>query len=183
MAEVLNVAIVMALLLTLCLAVPLLTQGVTNTWYRANNQYLIGPMVNAALIYGAFRFKKGLNVVAIVLVPSICMATLGLLGVNAVFMMYMIPCLWLGNIAIVCAFRFLKRYSIAAVVGITAKVTCVFGGFLILRSFGVFPTAVAEQLFTMMGMVQIITATCGALLAYGAVKISAGRQLARQQGG
>ena len=177
-AEVVSVAVVAVLLLVLCLVLPIAMQNVQSTWYKANNQFLIGPVVNAALIYSALRFKKAYNVIGVVLLPSISVAILGAIGINAIFMMYMIPCIWLGNMAIFSSFRYLfrnvkrdsVRYAITAVIGIGLKVALIFGGFLILRSFGVFPGPVAENLFLMMGVVQLITAACGAILAFGVIK-------------
>lgn len=179
-AEVINVAVVVTLLLALCLVLPIAMQNVQSSWYKANNQYLIGPMVNAALIYAALRFKKTYSVVGVVLLPSISVAILGAIGINAVFMMYMIPCIWLGNMAIFSSFRYLfrnmkgesVRYAVASVIGIGLKVALIFGGFLILRSLGVFPTPVAANLFRVMGIVQLITATCGAVVAFGVIKTS-----------
>lgn len=176
--EIINVAIVAALLLTLCLVVPLATQNVTNTWYKANNQYILGPVVNAALIYAALRFKKVYNVIGVVLLPSISVAILGAIGINAVFMMYMIPFIWLGNMTIFISFRYLfrniknssARYAITAIIGIGLKVAIIFVGFVVLRSCGVFPTPIAQKLYVMMGVVQLITATCGAVVAFGVIK-------------
>jgi len=167
-AEVISVAAIASLLLVLCLAMPIVAPNV------ASNQYLIGPMVNAALIYSGLRFKKLYNVIGIVLVPSVCVAILGALGINAIFMMYMIPFIWLGNMAIVLSFRFLsrRRYHTKAIIGVGLKVAIIFCGFLVLQSLGAFPTPVAERLYTMMGVVQLITATCGAVIAYGAIKVT-----------
>jgi len=189
-AEVITLAAVISLLLVLCLALPIATQNVTNNWYKNYNQYLIGPVVNASLIYAGLRLKKFYNVFGIVLLPSVCAATLGLIGINAVFLLYMVPIIWLGNMAIVLSFRFSfrntsglmrnksMRFSLASVLGIGLKVTIIFCGFLILQNFGVFPTPVAEKLYTMMGVVQLITATSGAIVAFGLIKlIPAKRQL------
>jgi len=170
--EIITITAIIAVLLVLCLALPLLTQNVTTGWYRQYNQYIIGPLVNAALIFSALRLKKAYSVLPVVLVPSLCAATLGLIGISAVFMLYMVPLIWLGNMAITLSFRYLfKNYIAKATLGITLKVAIIFCGFLILRSFEVFPTPVAEMLFTMMGMVQLITATVGAIIAYGVVKL------------
>jgi len=177
--EIITVAVVTGLLLVLCLGLPVFTQNVTSTWYRNYNQYLIGPLVNAALIYSGLRFKKVYNVIGVILMPSICVAVLGLIGINAIFMIYMIPFIWLGNMAIVFSFRLMfrknknktVRYVITAILGVGLKVSIIFCAFLVLRSFGVFPGPVAERLYTMMGVVQFITATCGAVIAFGAVRL------------
>ena len=190
-AEVINVTAVVGLLLLLCLAMPIVTQQfLAGTWYAQNNQFIIGPMVNAALIYSALRFRKTYNTVGIVLLPSVCTALLGLIGIQAIFLMYMIPFIWVGNMALVLSFRLMfnkqtgftsqnrsaqhayttTRYTIAAILGVLLKVGCIFGGFLLMNSLGVFPTPVAANLWTMMGIVQLITATAGAIIVYGAIR-------------
>jgi len=177
--EAITITALVAILLTVCLALPLVMQNTTITWYANYNQYIIGPAVNAALIYSVLRLKKLHNVVGIVLLPSICAALLGAIGINAVFLLYMIPFIWVGNMAIVLSFRFLfrntknaeVRYVMSAIIGIASKVAIIFAGFLIMRAFGVFPTPVAERLYTMMGVVQLITATIGAVIAYAVVKL------------
>jgi len=101
--------------------------------------------------------------------------------------MYLVPFLWLGNMAIVFAFRTLAkqgvwgryapksasaRFALASAIGIALKVSIIFGGFLTLRALGAFPAPVASQLFIMMGMVQILTATLGCAIAFAAVKLA-----------
>ena len=170
-AEVINVTAVVGFLLLLCLAMPIVTREfLAGSWYAQNNQFIIGPMVNATLIYGALRFRKTYNTVGIVLLPSICTALLGLIGIQAIFLMYMIPFIWLGNMALVLSFRKITRYTVASIVGVLLKVSFIFGGFLLMNSFGVFPGPVATNLWTMMGIVQLITATAGAIIVYGTIK-------------
>jgi len=186
-AEVITIATIMGLLLAVCLVLPIATQNVTSTWYKNYNQYPIGIVVNISLIYSGLRLRKLYNVIGIVLLPSICAATLGLIGINAVSLLYMVPFIWLGNMTIVLSFRFLfrngkikidlmnkksVRYVIASVLGIGLKVSIIFLGFLILRSLGAFPTLIAEKLYTMMGIVQLITATSGAIIAFGMIKLT-----------
>ncbi|MCL2621411.1 MAG: hypothetical protein FWD32_00015 [Firmicutes bacterium] len=174
-SEVISLAVAIGLLLLLCFILPVMTQNTTHTWYRANNQYIIGPAVNGVLIYSALRMKKFYNIIGVVLLPSLCAVALGILGINAIFMLYMVPIIWVGNMAIVCSFRLVfhkiltnntSRYIAAALLGITLKVAVIFIGFLILRDFGLFPNTVASTLYSMMGVMQFVTATFGAALAF-----------------
>jgi hypothetical protein len=177
-AEVLNLAAVVTLLLTLCLVVPLLAGGAAAGPF---NQFIIGPLVNAALIYSGVRLRRAANLLLVATLPGAAAIALGVLGINAVFMLYMVAFIWAGNLALAFSFRAFAKsgYTVAAVFGITAKVALIFGGFLILRACGAFPTPVAETMFSMMGAVQFLTATLGAALAYPAISASATRRTGR----
>jgi len=177
--EVISITIVLGILLLLTFVIPLATQNVSNSWYKNNNQYLIGPVVNTMLIYSGVRFKKVYNMMAVIMLPSLSAISLYLLGVNAIFLLYMVAFIWLGNAAISLSFRlsFRKantagsvRYGVTAVIGILAKAALIFGGFLVLKDFNVFPTPVAEKLSVMMGVTQLITAAIGAVIAFIVIK-------------
>ena len=60
-----------------------------------------------------------------------------------------------------------KRYNywIASIVGIICKVLIIFGFFMILKSFGVFPEKIVLNLQKAMSIMQLITATIGCILA------------------
>jgi len=172
--EVLDIAIVGALLLVACLIVPLSLLGAPKT-VTTNAQYFVGPTVNCARVFAAIRFRGKIKIATLICVPSVCTILLGLLPGATLYAVFMVPAIWLGNGALVLIFRALyraKRANYISTAGIAIAVKCaiIFGGYLLLRSFGAFPTPVAAVLFTTFGLMQIITATIGCALAYAAIK-------------
>jgi len=173
--EVLDIALVSALLLVACIIVPLSLLGAPKT-ITANAQWFVGPSVNCALVYAAIRFHGRVKVATLICAPSICTMLLGLVPGASIYALMMIPAIWLGNGALVLIFRALYRAKKAnfistATVAIAVKCALIFCGFLLLRSLGAFPTPVAIALFTTMGIMQIFTATIGCTVAYAAVKV------------
>jgi predicted membrane-bound spermidine synthase len=88
----------------------------------------------------------------------------------------MIPAIWLGNFAIIYAYKMIllskkKNYFLAGVVGIIVKVAIIFGIFNIIKAFGVFPEKLVTNLQTAMGATQAITATIGMFIAFVIYKI------------
>jgi len=89
----------------------------------------------------------------------------------SVFMVYMIPAIWLGNFAIVYLYKLLLlnknlNYFLTGIVAITIKVGIIFLGFSILNAFGVFPPKMVQNLQNAMSWTQAITATAGVLISY-----------------
>ena len=94
----------------------------------------------------------------------------------SVFMVYMIPAIWVGNFALVYAYKKIlvqknKNYFIAGIVGIVIKVAIIFGAFGILNLMGIFPRKLVTNLQTAMGMTQGITATVGMIIAFVIYKL------------
>ncbi len=135
----------------------------------AHPQLLVGTLVNGALILGA------LNVRAYRLLPIIVMPSLGVLaaglifGPLTVFLVYMIPFIWAGNLIIVYAFKYLylsKRISrwLTLVAGALAKSGFLFFSALTLFALDIVPV----QLLIAMGPVQLLTAVSGGIVAFAA---------------
>lgn len=141
-----------------------------------NSQYVVGAIVNTALIVAAINVKGIKNIIALVTVPSISALTSGLvLNMASIFTVYMIPAIWLGNFAIIYAIKYLYlklklNYIIAASVGILAKVAIIFAGFNLLTILVTIPEPVVAVLSTAMGVNQLITALIGSVIAYGLTK-------------
>jgi|GEM_PF-720459 len=183
----------------LCFAMPLIIRTFNpQSFFAQNHQFFVGPAVNTALVLAAIKVRGHTKILSIVLLPSISSIVLGLwFAVGSQFMLYMIPAIWLGNMALVLAFKLLYnrgiknsepkqlpknstltakikyielRFMIASIIGIGAKVGVIFGIYAILRAFGVFPPPVASAMWTVMGVNQLITATIGCVIAYGVVK-------------
>ncbi len=136
------------------------------------SQLIIGSIVNASLIVTAMNLKGWAKILGVVTMPSISTILGGYVFKTAsVFMVYMIPAIWIGNFALVYAYKKIlvqknKNYFLAGIVGIVIKVAIIFGAFNILKAIGIFPPKLITNLQTAMGMVQAITATVGMIIAF-----------------
>ena len=170
--EVIEVLAISAMLIVFCLALPILLFGKS---LPIENQLLIGPMVNCALIFGALNFRGVTKNVGVICAPSVLAVSVGLIGFMGVYAMYMIPAIWLGNVALVLSFKFFHvhkkvNFVATATIAIVAKVALIFGGFQLLVLMGAIPTGPAGAMVLGMGLYQLITATVGSVLAFGVVK-------------
>lgn len=89
----------------------------------------------------------------------------------SVYMVYMIPAIWLGNFAIVYLYKALLlnkkiNYFITGIISIAVKVGIIFLGFNILKLFGVFPPKMVQNLQNAMSWTQALTATIGMFITY-----------------
>lgn len=136
-----------------------------------NSQFIVGSIVNIALIISAINIKGWKKIAAVVTMPSISTILSGYVFKSAsVYMVYMIPAIWLGNFALIYAYKYLmlskkQNYFLAGIVGIIAKVAIIYGIFSLLGVFGVFPVKVANTLSVAMGSTQVITATIGMIIS------------------
>lgn len=141
------------------------------------SQLIIGSMVNASLIVTAMNLKGWAKILGVVTMPSISTILGGYVFKTAsVFMVYMIPAIWVGNFALVYVYKKIlvqknKNYFIAGIVGIVIKVAIIFGAFGILNLLGIFPQKLVTNLQTAMGMTQGITATVGMIIAFVIYKL------------
>jgi hypothetical protein len=142
-----------------------------------NSQIIIGSIVNTVLIMTAINLKGPVKILGIVTMPSISTILSGyVFNTASVYMVYMIPAIWIGNFAIIYAYKMIllskkKKYFLAGVVGIIVKVAIIFGIFNIIKAFGVFPEKLVANLQTAMGATQAITATIGMFIAFVIYKI------------
>ncbi len=143
---------------SLALAIPLMIPS---------PQLITGPLVNAMLILSALHVR-GLKSYIPAIIPSIIAYGLGmLLGSNTPFIIYLMPFIWLGNFALITIYKYslpnttgkwIKTMSISAVL----KTITIFTGTLIIANHVHLP----EQIYTVFGYMQIITALLGGFLAY-----------------
>ena len=144
------------------------TQSIVTT----NSQIIVGSIVNTALIVSAMNIKGWKKIVGIVTMPSISTIVSGYVFKTAsVYMVYMIPAIWLGNFALIYAYKRLmieknKNYFLAGIIGIIVKVFIIFGCFQLLNIFGIFPTKIISNLQVAMGFTQLVTATIGMLISF-----------------
>ena len=110
-----------------------------------NSQIIIGTIVNIALITAAINLKGWAKIIGVVTMPSIATILGGyVFGTASTYMVYMIPAIWLGNFALIYAYKFImlgknKNYFLAGFVGVIVKVAIIFAFFEILNAFGIFP--------------------------------------------
>ena len=130
-------------------------------------QLLTGAVVNMFLILAAMRLR-GWKVLPVVLLPSAAAFLNGMVfGPMTIFLLYLMPAIWLGNFLLVYLFKTLnieKKINYWATLGIAtiAKTALIFAGTLLLSNFGIIPAA----LLTAMGIMQIATALIGGVGAF-----------------
>jgi hypothetical protein len=142
-----------------------------------NSQIIVGSIVNTALIITALNLKGWSKTVFVVTMPSVSTILSGYVFKSASpLMTYMIPAIWVGNFLLVFSYKYIvalkeKKYFLGALVGIISKVIVIFGFFMILKAFGVFPEKVAVNLQKAMGLIQLITASIGSIIAFVIYKL------------
>lgn len=138
----------------------------------SNSQFVIGSVVNCALVMTALNLNGWAKVAGVITMPSISAILSGYVFHTASpYMVWMIPAIWIGNFALVYAYKFVmllkgKKYFMASIVGIITKVVVIACGFMLLKTFGVFPEKLISTLQIAMTSTQFITATIGASLAF-----------------
>lgn len=142
-----------------------------------NSQLIIGSIVNTVLVVSALNLKGWSKIIPIVTMPSISTILSGYVFKSAsVYMVYMIPAIWIGNFMLIVAFKYImlsnkKNYFLASLVGVICKVAVIFGFFIVLKAFNVFPEKLVSNLQNAMSIIQLITATIGCIIGYGIYKI------------
>lgn len=183
------------ILFLIALLVPTFLGGVLDNVFgeasviATNSQLIIGSIVNSALVIAALNVKGVQKIVGLITMPSISTILSGYVFKTAsVYMVYMIPAIWIGNFALVYIYKLLvvnkkRNYWLTGVIGITTKVAIIFGLFSILRLLNIFPNKLAAILQVNMGITQAITATIGTGISYIVYKISNLREANNIQGG
>jgi hypothetical protein len=76
-------------------------------------QFLVGVLVNMALVRGAMTLSNK-KLIPLVFLPSLAVIARGLIfGPFTVFLLYLLPFIWLGNIILISAIRKLKNKNIS----------------------------------------------------------------------
>lgn len=137
-----------------------------------NSQIIVGSIVNTALIICAINIKGWKKIIGVVTMPSLSTVLSGyVFGTASVYMVYMIPAIWLGNLALIYFYKLVmlekeKNYFLAGVLGIIVKVLVIFSFFELLNLFKIFPSKLVTNLQTAMGFTQLITASIGMIIAF-----------------
>ncbi len=131
-------------------------------------QMLTGTLVNALLIMAALHFR-GWKAAPIVILPSIGAVLGGMLfGPFTIFIVYMMPVIWIGNFVLVYLFKYLHmtmnlNYWAALGGSALAKSALLFGAAFLLVNASVIPAV----FLTAMGVLQLGTAIAGGIVAFG----------------
>ena len=147
------------------------TFGATSA-ITANSQIIVGSIVNTALIMSALNLKGWSKILGVITMPSISTILSGYVFQSASpYMVWMIPAIWLGNFALIYAYKFImlskeKNYFLAGIVGIVAKVAIIAISFMIIKGFGIFPEKLVNTLQTAMTTTQLVTACIGAIISF-----------------
>lgn len=171
------------LIYLIALIVPTFLGEILKSIFPANSivvtksQLIIGSIVNTSLIVAAMNLKGWAKILGVITMPSVATILGGYVFKTAsVFMVYMIPAIWIGNFAIVYIYKAIfvqkkKNYFLTGILGIVLKVAIIFGIFNVLKLIGIFPPKLVVVLQTAMGMTQAITATVGMIIAFVIYKL------------
>jgi hypothetical protein len=130
-------------------------------------QLAVGTVVNAMLITAALNIK-GYKLLPVILLPSVGVLTAGLIfGSFTVFLVYLLPFIWIGNAILVYTFKIMKlqmkkNYILTLIIGAALKSGFLFLSALVLFKFGIIPII----FLTAMGILQLTTALSGGIAAY-----------------
>jgi hypothetical protein len=130
-------------------------------------QLLTGTLVNAFLIMAALHFR-GWKAAPIVMLPSIAAVLNGaLFGPFTIFIVYMMPVIWVGNFLLVYLFKQTHvasgmDYWVALGASALAKSALLFGAAYLLVNSGILPAI----FLTTMGIMQLGTAIAGGIIAF-----------------
>lgn len=130
-------------------------------------QILVGSFVNALLIITILLLPFPYSF-PVILMPSLAALAKGLLfGPKTVFLYYLIPFIWFGNLVLVSVFNKIhsgnnERFFPAVFLAAMAKTAILYLPTLLLVRIKILPAL----FLTTMGLVQLSTAIIGGILAY-----------------
>ena len=130
-------------------------------------QLLVGIIVNTMLIAAALNLK-GYQLLPIIIAPSLGVLARGMVfGPLTIYLIYLLPFIWIGNTLLVISFKWLKlkskqNYWLTLIVGSAFKSGFLFLAALLLYSLGIIPVI----FLTAMGLIQLTTALSGGVAAY-----------------
>jgi len=131
-------------------------------------QILVGSLVNMLLVFYALRFPTKPYAI-MCMMPSMGAIGNGLvLGTLTPFLIYFIPCIWIGNIVFVSTVQKLSHINIflRVVLGAMLKSTILFlMAYIFIRL-----QMVPQALLAPMGVAQLVTALVGGFLAMNIYK-------------
>ena len=130
-------------------------------------QIIVGVIVNTLLITSALNIK-GYKLLPVIIAPALGALSRGILfGPFTIFLLYMIPFIWIGNAILVYAFKWLNlhkkfNYWITLLLGSVTK-----AAFLFIIAYFLVSLKILPALFlTTMGLFQFYTAILGGIIAF-----------------
>lgn len=124
-------------------------------------QWLVWSLVNTFLVLAALNLKNA-KLLPIIILPSLWVLSRGLIfGSFTVFLLYMIPFIWIGNALLVTSMKLKYKKQINLTIGIMSKVLFLFLVTILLIKFNILPAVFAKSMW----VVQLYTAIVGWILA------------------
>ena len=143
--------------------------------FLLSNQLMVGIAVNASLMGGAL-YMKGKNLIPVIILPSMGLLARGIVfGPATLYLLYMIPFIWLGNTILVFSLklfhlRMKKAYIPSALAASVLKTALLFSTAFALYSIGMIPV----EFLAAMGIMQLATAACASVAMAPIEKIRSG---------
>ncbi len=137
-------------------------------FFIGHPQIVVGIIVNTSLVLAALNLKS-YKLLPVVMLPSLAILSRGIIfGPFTIFLVYMIPFIWIGNSILVWAIkefnlnRKMNRF-VSLAIGAGLKTLFLFSAAFIMVKIGFLPAV----FLTVMGIMQLYTAVAGGLLAFG----------------
>lgn len=128
-------------------------------------QWLVGTAVNGFLFLAAIFLPKKF-ILPLVIFPGLGVLSRGLIfGPLTMFLVYFLPFIWLGNLALILVFKILfsrVNYFFAIVFSAMAKFLLLFAAVNICFSFALVPKVFTQ----LMGLNQLATALAGGAISW-----------------
>jgi hypothetical protein len=165
-AEVIETAVLTAVLVLFTFAFPLIARELK----IPNEQFIMGPAVNCALIIVGINCRGLLKISAAVFLPSLAhIANFYLFAVGTPSSLYMLPAIWVGNVIIVLAFKYFYtnkklNFALTSAIAVIAKAAAIFGIYLIMSAANIVPRNSA--LTASMGLNQLLVGVIGAAISF-----------------
>lgn len=136
-------------------------------------QIIIGIFVNILLIVGA-TYLKGHKILPLIVLPSIGVLTAGILfDTYTIFLLYLIPFIWLGNIIYVYTYKYfnVKNYNLKNNFLGLLIASILKAGFLLIATLILVKLGLVPEIFLIAtGLLQLVTALVGGVIAIGIIK-------------
>lgn len=140
--------------------------------FAFHQQIFVGAAVNMLLVLAALNLR-GIKLLPVIIFPSLGVLASGyVFGGMSIYLVYMIPFIWLGNAIIVSAFKYLKlhkkqNFAMALGIGAAVKTALLFSAAFLLVYFAIIPVSFLAA----MGIFQLVTALIGGTAAFAVQKI------------
>ncbi len=142
--------------------------------FLGHPQLFVGIIVNTALVLAALNLKS-YKILPIIALPSLGVLTRGLIfGPYSWMLVFMIPFIWIGNSILVASFKYFYLHKKAGKAFVVLLSSALKALFLFLSAFLLFRLGLVPKLFlTAMGIMQLVTAFLGSVIAFGIQSLKA----------